>query len=514
MPAIRLGRFSAGPFTLGPSSLLPMVLALVVPVSIPCLAVDTPQIDVSRADSAIAQGTVFYQPTLDSLRKHPVPAWFHDAKFGIFVHWGIYAVPGWAPPTGELRKVLADSGWAGWFRNNPYSEWYANSMKIEGSPTQRHHAETYGAQAPYEDFASAFNQAAQAWNPAEWGALFKQAGARYAVLTTKHHDGFTLWPSAFKALGKPDFHADRDLVKDFFGAMQDADITPGAYYSGGLDWTFKDRKIQNLFDLFLAIPQGFDYARHASNQWRELIARYSPKVMWNDIGYPWFGGAYELMADYYNAVPLGVINDRFSFRAGSLHHDFETPEYTQFEDTQSKKWESTRGLGYSFGYNQRESDSHLLSTNDLVDSFVDIVSKNGNLLLNVGPRADGTIPEIQRRRLLEFGSWLKTHGQGIYATRPWRIAAGRTASGGPVRFTQSNNRVFAFLLNEPKGSSKVILEGLSGSSSLTVTLLGGTGEALKWRNTQDGLHIEIPKGGLKADYAQGLQLTPGSMVQF
>ena len=129
-----------------------------------------------------------YEPTWESIRTHTVPDWFADGKLGIFIHWGLYSVPAWAPPTGELGKVDFNK----WFYQNPYAEWYLNSLRLKESATYKHHVETYGANFDYYDFARDFNRDTQKWQPSEWARLFREAGARYAVLTTKHHDGFRL----------------------------------------------------------------------------------------------------------------------------------------------------------------------------------------------------------------------------------------------------------------------------------------------------------------------------------
>ena len=147
-----------------------------------------------------------YEPTYESVSQHPVPDWFHNAKLGIFIHWGLYSVPAWAPVGMDLGEVLGEEedfsnidpdseAWKAWFANNAYAEWYLNTVRIEGSPTHKHHIETYGADFDYYDFVGMFNEAVKAWNPDEWADLFQQVNARYVVLTTKHHDGFLLWPS-------------------------------------------------------------------------------------------------------------------------------------------------------------------------------------------------------------------------------------------------------------------------------------------------------------------------------
>ncbi|MCX7707974.1 MAG: alpha-L-fucosidase, partial [Anaerolineae bacterium] len=371
-----------------------------------------------------------YEPTVASIRSHPLPAWFADAKLGIFVHWTPASVPGWAPTPGEMAEVISRRGWRYWFAHNPYAEWYANSLRIPGSPTQAYHRQTYGADFPYDAFIPLFKQAYARWDPSVWAAIFAAAGARYVVFVTKHHDGFLLWPSRHPNLHRPGYQADRDLVGELAAAVRARGLRLGLYYSGGLDWTFDDRPIQDLGDLIAAIPRDPSYAAYVDAHWRELIERYRPSVLWNDIGYPASVDLRRLFADYYNAVPEGVVNDRFGqfnlgqegstrYRAilwiirvmvplltklsggmggapgGGTHADFRTPEYAAARKIMRKKWESCRGIGRSFGYNRQEADEHMIAPDALVRLFVDMVSKNGTLLLNVGLMADGTLPELQ-----------------------------------------------------------------------------------------------------------------------
>lgn len=465
-----------------------------------------------------------YEPTREAISAHRAPAWFEDAKLGIFVHWGLYSVPGWAPTTGPLHDVVAAEGWEGWFARNPYAEWYANSLRIPGSPTAQYHAAHYPADFAYESFAEEFNAATATWDPAPWADLFAAAGARYAVLTTKHHDGFLLWPSAHPNPRTPGYQAARDVVGDLTAAVRARGLTMGLYYSGGLDWTFNETPIRDLNDLVRAVPQGDDYVAYAGVHLRELIARYAPEVLWNDIGYPNTANLFDLFAHYYNSVPRGAINDRFvqatpppEASAGTLtdvgalplpvHWDFRTPEYTSYDTIVHQKWESTRGLGFSFGYNRNETPANLLTAEELIHSFVDIVSKNGNLLINVGPMADGTIPAEQQQRLRALGAWLAVNGPAIYGTRPWTRAEGRIADGPAVRFTQRDGALYAVVLEAPRAAEVVLEEIVAGRQGATVHLLGQEG-ALDWRQTHAGLAVTLPTSNLPGGPAYTLQIRP------
>ena len=152
-----------------------------------------------------------YRATTASLRNHPMPAWYEDAKLGIFIHWGLFSVPAWAPTSGEVTKVIAEQGWKAWFTNNAYAEWYLNTMGIAGSPTARYHAATYGTM-PYEGFMPLFNEAVRNWDPDPFANALREAGARYAVLVTKHHDGFTLWCPLGPRYGRVEVWLDERLL--------------------------------------------------------------------------------------------------------------------------------------------------------------------------------------------------------------------------------------------------------------------------------------------------------------
>ena len=385
-----------------------------------------------------------------SIRTHQVPDWYHDAKLGIFIHWGLFSVPAWATPVGEFGTV----GWDRWFANNPYSEWYLNTLRIKGSPTQEHHRETYGSGFEYMDFADEFNSQSRRWDPLAMARLFKNAGAEYVVLTSKHHDGFTLWPSRVENPHLPPGRrcSERDLVGELTDAVRGLGMRMGLYYSGGLDWSFNPTPITTQELVGETIVQTPEYSAYADAHWRELRQRYDPIILWNDIGYPERSDLAEIVADFYNDHPDGLINDRFETRqpgAGRRHHDFTTPEYAKLDEITPYKWESCRGLGYSFGYNRAETDEHTISEAALIHLLADVVSKNGNLLLNVGPRADGSIPPIQAERLRGLGAWLERNGEAIFGTRPWVRAAGETSEGVPVRFTARGEAIYVIVLGRP-----------------------------------------------------------------
>jgi alpha-L-fucosidase len=463
-----------------------------------------------------------YTPDSKSLKKHQVPEWFHDAKFGIFIHWSLSSVPAFAPADkGTINEILKKEGYKGHFKNNPYAEWYLNTLKIEGSPTQQYHKENFGENFSYDDFVPMFNAAIDKWDPISWAELFQKAGARYVVLVTKHHDGFLLWPSAHKNPYKENYFASRNIVGELTEAVRSKGLKMGFYYSGALDWTFNEEPIKDFMSMVTNGSLDPKYAEYVDNHWYELIDKYTPSILWNDIGYPPDGKDKELIAYYFNKVPDGLINDRWmkftktirrglkfppfgalvswlAKRAlikggtslGPSYSDYTTPEYGHFKKIQKNKWETVRGIGNSFGYNKLEPDSNYLTLEQLVHMFVDIVSKNGNLLLNVGPMADGTIPPLQKQLLTNFGKWLAINGEGIYGTRPWIQAEGQTLENIEVRYTQKENTLYAFLLATPP--SKIVIKLLKVDVNSVISLLGHP-EKLRWEQIGHNLIIYMPE---------------------
>src|SRR5262249_54536086 len=243
-----------------------------------------------------------------------------------------------------------------------------------------------GADFPYARFGERFEEAAARLDPDQWAELFARSGARYVVLTSKHMDGYALWPSEQANPARPGWGARRDLVGAVARALRARDLRLGLYYCAGFDSTFEDRVIETLGDCALAVPQSEAYARYCDAQMRELIERYRPDVLWNDIGFPVQADLSRLLDDYHRAVPDGVANDRWAryplpkpgtlwhrVVSAVLHHgdaiwpllprplrrfglpsttsgDYRTPEYTSPDDATPYKWEMARGLGPSFGY--------------------------------------------------------------------------------------------------------------------------------------------------------------------
>ncbi|MDN3309769.1 alpha-L-fucosidase [Microbacterium oryzae] len=377
------------------------------------------------------------------------PAWFRDAKLGIFVHWGPYAVPAWAEPIGPLGAF----DHAHWMAHNPYAEWYANTMRIVGSPAWTHHQDVHGG-APYDAFLDRWR--AERFDADAVMDLVSRAGARYFVPTAKHHDGVTLWD----APGTGDRNTvrrgpRRDLLGEFREAAQRHGVRFGLYYSGGLDWWYDRREpITGPVDDSVR-PVDRAYADYAYDHVVDLIERYRPDVLWGDIEWPDAGKAeggkslVDLFDRFYAAAPDGVVNDRF----GLTHWDFRTSEYEEGRVAQTAEmWEHTRGVGFSFGHNRLEDERHSLDGRTAIRHFVDVVSRGGNLLLNIGLTAAGEVTSLQRRTLEELGSWNAAHGDGVFGSHVLDPEIARPSDEPWVRWTRRDGRAHAFA-DGPIGAS-------------------------------------------------------------
>jgi alpha-L-fucosidase len=261
----------------------------------------------------------------------------------------------------------------------------------------------------------------------------------------------------------------------------------------------------------------FPFVDDAHAQIHELVDNYKPDILWSDsywkpheksMAIQW--RSEEAIAYFYNSREDSdelVTNDRWGKLPGDLLlGDFGTPEYRPLPELTSFKWELNRGVGASFGYNAAEGDAQYMSVDELIHLLVDVVSKNGNLLLNIGPKADGTIAELQEQRLVGLGEWLGRCGEAIFATRPWVVAKGETREGVPLRFTykQATQTVYAMLMEQPGRS--VTLTNMRFQPNTTVSMLGSD-EAVKWSQDDDGVHLTMP-ARLPGGHVYPLAITP------
>ena len=436
------------------------------------------------------------------------------------MHWTPASVPAFAPTGAEIAELIATRDPSA-FAHSPYSEWYENSLRFPDSPASRHHAAIYGNR-PYREFARDWEAGLATWDPDEWARRFAATGARYVVLVAKHHDGYCLWPTGIENPNVADWHCRRDVVGELCEAVRAAGMRFGIYYSGGLDSTWNEHPLGAFSDLLLALPRG-DYPAYAEAQVRELVERYRPSVLWNDIAWPAPAAELALLvADYYAAVPEGVINDRFlcwspawalartapvrraldravarGARRGRgvippkpQFFDVRTPEYTVFDDVQRIPWECVRGIDHSFGYNRESREEDFLPRDELLWSLVDIVAKGGNLLLNVGPRGeDATIADAQLQRLGWLGEFTRANGAALFGTRPWVHAAERADAPVEVRYTTRGNDVFAFVRGPQSTPRDLVLERVRAERGTQIT--NAAGRAVPRRADGRGLTITL-----------------------
>ncbi|MDQ1011230.1 alpha-L-fucosidase [Streptomyces sp. V4I23] len=427
-----------------------------------------------------------YEPTVASLNSHPTPQWFEDDKFGIFIHWGAYSVPAWGP-------------------RGSYAEWYWNYMNARGSATHTHHRQTYGADAGYDDFIGQWK--AEKYDPDDWVKLFKDAGAKYFVLTSKHHEGVALYDSKVSGRDTVGLGPRRDLAGELFAAARKdrpgEQLKAGFYYSL-YEWynpSYTGRPATNPYTgapvPYTGAPAVGDYVGdYMAPQMRELIDQYDPDIIWCDGQWEKPASYWKtapVLADYYNQAknrpePKEVaVANRCKIETGALDSrelDFQTPEYTVKADIDPDKWEASRGIAHSYGYNQNEPEEDHLTSDQLVDSLADIVSKNGNLLLDIGPRADGTIPDIQRQRLLDIGAWLKTNGEAIYGTTYWHHAE-EPSGDDDIRYTAKDGALYATALKWP-GEELTLGSDTPVTADSGITLLGSDAGPLPWKRDAQG----------------------------
>ena len=469
-----------------------------------------------------------FRPDWESLQKYEVPEWYQDAKFGIFIHWGAYSVPAFG------------------------NEWYPRNMYVPGSPEYKHHVATYGPQDKfgYKDFLPMFK--AEHFEPAVWAELFKKAGAKYVVPVAEHHDGFAMYDSGLSDWTAVKMGPHRDTTGELAKAVRAA----------GLHFGLSSHRVEHNFFLGVGrsiasdvndpqyaafygpahnwlsaaagVPLNGDFT-YVSSAWAddwlargaELVEKYHPDIVYFDW---WIGQASirpnltKFAAFYYNSSlkygdHLGVIN--YKDYAMQEHSAVLDLERGQLGDIRPLHWQTDTSISNkSWGYIK---DDTFKSPEFVVHQLIDIVSKNGNLLLNIGPRSDGTIPEEVRQVLLDVGAWLNVNGEAIYGTRPWRVygegptkvAAGSFHDTDTTRYTAEDFRftakgkvLYAIGLGWPAGGEAVIhsLASTVGSEHVqSIALVGGDAK-LQFDQRGDGLHVRVPAQA-PGKYAYALRIT-------
>jgi alpha-L-fucosidase len=471
----------------------------------------------AAAEPRLPDGPV--KPTWDSVsNNYAVPDWWRDAKFGIMMHWGLYAVPAHT------------------------SEWYELHM-YNNSGVIQWHQEHFGAQDKfgYKDFIPMFTAAK--WDPDAWAELFRKAGAKFVVPTAEHHDGFSLWDSAYNKYNAKLMGPKRDLIGDLAKAVRAKGLKFGVSNHSMEHYTFvqinQSLKTNDLYDPawadFYSVAnrykpgdlQKFLAAWVAKNL--ELIDKYQPDLIWFDNGVNdrvFDPLKLKVAAYYFNSAKEWGKQVTFStkdsaYRAGSVM-DYERMSRAPAQLT-DYPWQVDDPVLYRFGYTADPEHPDIARPDGVVRNLINNVSKNGGLLLNISPKADGTIPDNQQQLLLDIGKWLDINGDAIYGTRPWTkfgegTAAPRPGQAAPAaneaprasqmyRFTTKGDTLYAIALGWPGAQAAIasLAAGAPGAGKITgVQLLGHNG-ALDFTQDADGLKVKMP-ADKPCDYAYALKL--------
>lgn len=418
---------------------------------------------------------VQYEPTWQSIDSRPIPQWYTEAKFGIFIHWGVYSVPSWAPTEGTVTEKYAE---AYWDRQNPDNKPLRTFTDF--------HNKIYGSKVKYQDFVNEFK--AEMFEPAKWVEILKQSGAKYVILTSKHHDGFAMWPSE-QAWNWNSFDVGphRDLAGDLAKAIKNSGLHFGFYYSL-YEW-YNPLYKKNL-PLYVN--------EHMIPQMKDLVNRYQPDVLWTDGEWDFPSEQWkstEFLSWLYNESPVKesiVVNDRWGKETRGKHGGFYTTEYdisgeqSVAREKAAHAWEECRGMGGSFGYNRNENLEDYESSESLIHILIEKVSRGGNLLLNVGPTADGLIPVIMQQRLKDIGDWMKVNGEAIYGTHSWQKPANMEKSTN-MFFTAKEHDLYVIITKWT--DTPITINGVRHSNA--VTLLGYNGK-VKYSSGNNKLIITPP----------------------
>lgn len=448
--------------------------------------------------------------TWEELSERPIPQWFDEAKFGIMIHWGVYSV------VGHRANERA------------YAEWTPRHMYQDTAFFYNYFEETFGAHPPefgYKDLVPMFT--AEKWDPKAWAELFSQSGARYVTLTAEHHDGFAMWDSDLTPWCATKIGPMRDLVGELGTALSEKEIKYSTTYhrerhSGFFAnnmYSVKSDPFPDIVKEIEMMPEAADlygpfeftdeYILDYVARWKEIEQNYKPDFMWlddiplfywneEDINHPqtikFKTALLNMIGDYFAASDEWGKEVYLNNKGKHLNWP-EGPGCLEMDnmsvDTISPKWENPATLGTSYGYAKTEEEKDAYkSPEQLVHLLCDVVSKNGNLLLNIGPRSDGIIPDGMQRRLLEIGKWLKVNGDAIYGTKHW-VTFGQ--ENPDIRFTTKTGALYAISLEKPDSPFTILLKGDIKPGEVKKVTSPVADEDIRWEPAEGGIRIFPPE---------------------
>ena len=463
-----------------------------------------------------------YEPTWESLKEIPIPQWYEDAKFGVMIHWGPYSVLGEIP-------VESNGNYAEHSPSNMYREEGYNKIIQK----------RFGAVPPefgYKDMVPLFT--GEKFDAEAWLDLFAGAGAKYIVPVAEHHDGFAMWDSKLTHWDAKDKGPKRDIIGELAVAARKRGLKfapsihrerHNTYYQiiknkgGGILPIIAEeiKRVPEAASLYGPFEMNDEYMSDFLARWEEICNKYRPDFYWLD-DYPKYDSIdrplfmkYQrrLIADYVNRANTEWGKEVYFNNKGKNNNYPDGIGIREFDnmhtDDYTVKWQNPATLGVSYGYRKIEElqKGWLKPPVELIHLLVEVVSKNGNLLMNVGPRPDGTIPEVQQESLLAMGEWLKMNGTAIYGTRVWK-----TVGEDRIRFTANGNKLYAIVLEWPE-NGEVLIKSLGPwkeGNIESVKLLGG--QSLNYALTKDGLRIQLPDQ-VVGKYAHAIEITCGVEVE-
>ncbi|WP_286133394.1 alpha-L-fucosidase [Colwellia sp. UCD-KL20] len=472
-----------------------------------------------------------FKANWDSLTNYKIPDWYQDAKFGIFIHWGVYSVP-------------AHNG-----------EWYPRKMYQKSDEEKTYHEENFGNQTEfgYKDFIPQFK--AEKFNADEWLKIIKDSGAKYIVPVAEHHDGFSMYDNSYTRWDSVEMGPKRDVIQELKDATDKTDIHFGLSSHRAENWWFfdggrefpsdvQDEEFRDLYGPAVNRKSSEEGLTPPSQEFMddwllrtvEIVDKYEPELIWFDwwmASKPFHDHVKQFTSYYYNkgvswenmpALNYKEHEDMRSFPPGSAVLDIERGGMT---DIHPYFWQTDTSVSLSsWGY---VTNHKYRNANSLVDDLMDIISKNGSLLLNIGPKPDGTIPEPEIALLKEIGDWLAINGEAVYNTRPWvTYGEGETYvpdgknlnnaeknrkdfNSSDIRFTQNEGTLYATILAWPGDNAKITIRSITpknyADKIAKVELIGHKGE-LTFKQTAKGLMINLPAGS-PSKHAQVLKITKG-----